>query len=434
MAKPAIRGRPQTSGCAAADPVRVLIASHSHPQVSKGGAEIAAFHLFNQLNARAGYAAWFLGCSRDTAHQKLGATLSQPFGEREYLYAGGAFDWFHFANRDPKFPGELRGLLRRLKPQVVHFHHYLNFGVEALWHVRETLPQCHIVVTLHEYLAVCHHYGQMVTKQNHTLCHAATPIRCSACFTDVPPSDFFLRKTYIQRFFDLVDRFVAPSRFLAERYIAWGIPEERVSLLENVTAPMLTPPATLRRREPKDLLRIGFFGQISPLKGIDVLFDAADCLLERKNDHIVFEIHGDYSGQPQEFQDSFLKRLAKAGRNVKFQGAYDHERVDRLMQSLDAILVPSIWWENSPVVIQEALRNRRPVLCSDIGGMAEKVRDGIDGFHFPVGNSLALAALLLTLAESPSMLSGVAETLRSPAPVEDTLERYAQVYSSLPGA
>jgi glycosyltransferase involved in cell wall biosynthesis len=366
--------------------------------------------------------------------QKVGATLSQPFSEREYLYAGGAFDWFHFANRDPKFPGEFRALLQRLQPRIVHFHHYLNFGVEAFWHVREVLPQSRIVVTLHEYLALCHHYGQMITKQNQTLCYEASPTRCSACFTDIAPADFFLRKLYIKRFFDLVDRFIAPSRFLAERYIAWGIPEERVSVVDNVATTAQTPPAALTRREPRALLRVGFFGQISPLKGSNVLFDTADLMLERKVDHVVFEIYGDYSGQPAEFQENFLQRLAKAGRNVKFQGAYDQLRVDRLMQSMDLILVPSIWWENSPVVIQEALRNRRPVICSDIGGMAEKVRDGIDGFHFPVGNPLALASLLLKLAESPTTLSDVAKTIRPAETIEDSTERYTQLYSSLMGA
>jgi glycosyltransferase involved in cell wall biosynthesis len=416
-----------------ADSVKVLIASHSHPQLSKGGAEIAAFHLFNQLNHRAGYEAWFLGCTRDPVHQKVGATLSQPFSEREYLYAGGTFDWFHFANGDPKFPEEFRDLLRRLQPHIVHFHHYLNFGVEAFFHVREALPQCRIVVTLHEYLALCHHYGQMITKQHQALCHEATPMRCSACFPELAPSDFFLRTLYIKRFFDLVDRFIAPSRFLAERYIAWGIPNERVSIIENPATLAQTPPAALTRREPRELLRVGFFGQISLLKGINVLFETADLMLERKIDHIVFEIYGDYSGQPSEFQESFLKRLAKAGRNVKFQGAYDQLRVDRLMQSMDVILVPSIWWENSPVVIQEALRNRRPVICSDIGGMAEKVRDGIDGFHFPVGNSLALASLLLKLADSPTTLSEIAKTIRPAETTHESTERYAQVYSSLVG-
>ena len=54
-------------------------------------------------------------------------------------------------------------------------------------------------------------------------------------------------------------------------------------------------------------------------------------------------------------------------------------------------MVPSIWWENSPLVIQEAFLHGRPVICSDIGGMAEKVDHDVNGLHFPVGDPDALA-------------------------------------------
>lgn len=415
----------------ASAPIRVLIASHSHPKILKGGAEIAAYALFTALQQRPGFDPRFLGCVRDELNQKLGATISQPFSEREYLYSGGAFDWFKFSNTDPSFPREFRKLLQTLQPQIVHFHHYINFGVEAFLHVREVLPDCRIVLTLHEYLALCHHYGQMVTKQNSALCYESSPMRCTRCFKDISPSDFFLRKLYIQRFYELVDRFIAPSEFLAERYVAWGVPKDRITKVENVISPPLHSSPRASARSKGDLLRVGFFGQISYLKGINVLLEAAEILEEREAHNLVVEIYGDHSSQPPEFQADFLARLAKVGRNVKFHGPYDQNRVDKLMQSVDVVTVPSIWWENSPVVIQEALRNRRPIICSDIGGMAEKVRDGLDGFQFPVGNSVALASLLLKIADKPSQLSDIDRTLRAPDTVDEGTDRYERLYSAL---
>jgi glycosyltransferase involved in cell wall biosynthesis len=412
-------------------PLKVLVASHSHPKVSNGGAEIAAFQLYNALLARPEYEPWFLGCARDQVNRRLGATISQPYSEREYIYSAGEFDWFKFSNRDPSFPREFRELLLQLKPDVVHFHHYINFGVEAFLHVRETLPDCKIVVTLHEYLALCHHFGQMVTKTHRALCHESAPSRCSSCFKDIPPSDFFLRRMYIQRFFALADHFISPSEFLARRYIDWGILEDRVTVIENVIRPSAQAGVPTRTLEDGGLLRVGYFGQVSFLKGVNTLFEAAEFVEKREMDNIVFEVYGDYSGQPTEFQDEFVARLAKTGRNVRFHGPYDHARVDRLMQAVDVVVVPSNWWENSPVVIQEALRNRRPVICSDIGGMAEKVRDGIDGFHFPVGNSVALALLLLRIAKAPKLLADLIPNLRQPAEVEEIGRRHAQLYSSL---
>lgn len=409
---------------------RVLFASHSHPELTKGGAEISAYQMYKSLSARDDFKAWFLGCVRDQINSKLGATLNQPFDENEYLYAAGGFDWFHFANQDPNFPDEFRKLLKKLQPDIVHFHHYINFGVEALLHVRETLPDAKIVMTLHEYLAICNHFGQMITKGDKSLCYKASTIRCVKCFPERSPADFFLRDTYIKRFFDLVDHFISPSEFLADRFRTWGIDKNKISVIENIIpSPLIKAEETTH--VPDEPLRVGFFGQISMLKGINVLMDAAKILDDAEQHNIVFDIFGDYRGQPPEFQKDFLERLAKVGKNVKFHGPYDSSRVDKLMQSVDLVLMPSIWWENSPVVIQEALRNRRPLIVSDIGGMAEKVRDGLDGFHVPVGNGVALASLVRRLNDDRSLISKIMKSMQQP-PIESFIvEKHIELYESL---
>jgi glycosyltransferase involved in cell wall biosynthesis len=410
------------------DKFGVLIAAHSHPEFSKGGAEIAAHHLFSAFQSLPAFDPWFLGCAQ--ANQKLGVTISQPFSAREYLYSVGAFDWFKFANRDLNFAREFRALLETLQPRVVHFHHYANFGVEAFLHVKRTLPGTAIVLTLHEYQAICNHFGQMITTEHLSLCYQASPIRCNGCFGNISRTDFFLRSLYIKRFFDLVDHFIAPSAFLAERYIAWGVPAERLSVIENfIPAPSVSREPEARAEDRP--LRIGFFGQISRLKGMNVIFDAADIMEGEETGGIVFEIFGEYRNQPDDFQKEFLERLAKSGRNIIYQGPYDQNRVDQLMRSVDLVLIPSIWWENSPVVIQEALRNRKPIICSDIGGMAEKVRDGLDGFHFPVGNAFALTSLLRRLTAQRELLSRVVETMRVPPTMETTVEKHARLYEAL---
>jgi glycosyltransferase involved in cell wall biosynthesis len=263
----------------------------------------------------------------------------------------------------------------------------------------------------------------MVTADHFNLCYQSSPTRCQQCFPQLGRSDFFLRKLYITRFFNLVDQFIAPSHFLAERYIAWGIPAEKMRVLENLMPPApAAPPAAV----PELPLRLGFFGQISSLKGIDVLYDTAALLAKDHAESVSFEIHGDYRNQPPEFQTAFLDRLAKAGPNIRFNGPYDRQRVDRLMQSVHAILVPSIWWENSPVVIQEALRNRRPIICSDIGGMAEKVRDGIDGLHFAAGNPSALAALIRKIIQNPTALPEISAPSKPPG-IENYLDLYHEI-------
>jgi glycosyltransferase involved in cell wall biosynthesis len=411
---------------------RVLVVAHGHPEISKGGAEIAAYHLYRGIASRADCKAWFLGCDRRQNRSDI--PISQPFDAGSFLYSTGEFDWFRFANRDPRFPKAFTELLTDLSPSVVHFHHYMNVGVEAFWLVRRTLPDAKIVVTLHEYLAICNHHGQMVTHPNRSLCYQATPSKCVECFRELDVSDFFLRKRYIEHFFGFVDHFVSPSAFLAERYVAWGLPESKIMVIENVVVsakPNRELPPVVDASGP---LRIGFFGQFSFLKGANVMFDAAQILDKEECRDITFEVFGDYRNQPLEFQKELEERLDSVGLNVGLHGPYDESRVDGLMQSVDVIVVPSVWWENSPLVIQEAFRNGRPVICSDIGGMAEKVRNGLDGFHFHAGSPLALASLLKRLTDNRQMLKDVAKTIRRPPEPETIIDTHLSLYRGLPSS
>lgn len=408
---------------------RVLVATHSHPAISKGGAELAALRLFEGLQDHTGCEAFFLGCGREPGGGRSGSSITQPFGPNDFLYAAGGYDWFKFANHDERFPKDFAELLERTRPDVLHFHHYANFGVEAFLVAKRTLPECRIVLTLHEFQAICNHYGQMVTKQNRALCYESSLRDCTKCFPEFSRSDFFLRREYTRRFFDLVDLFIAPSRFLADRYIAWGLPAAKMVVLENVVADSPTPPPAARRGG--GIFQVGFFGQISFLKGIHVLLDAARILEDEEVDDIVVNIHGDHTNQPPEFQEDFLARLAKAGRNVRFHGAYDNHRVDGLMRGCDLVVLPSIWWENSPVVIQEARRNRVPIACSNIGGMAEKVVPGSDGWHFNVGSAPDLAMLLRSLAGDAAQMEAMRATIRPPAPSREGVAEHLGAYEAL---
>jgi glycosyltransferase involved in cell wall biosynthesis len=408
--------------------LRVLVASHSHPEITKGGAEIAAFQLYRGIASRTDCAAWFLGCDGRQARSDI--PISQPFGTQDFLYSGGEFDWLKFANRDPRFPEAFTDLLMELSPDVVHFHHYSRVGVEAFWHVKQALPDAKIVVTLHEYLAICNHYGQMVTRPHQNLCYHSTPARCVECFQELQESDFFLRKRYIQHFFDFVDHFISPSQFLADRYIEWGIGEDRISLIENAVR-AATNGGDVPGPASNGPLRVGFFGQLSSLKGADVLLEAARLLDKEGRKDICFDIFGNYRNQPPEFQQKLMERMELVGLNVGVHGPYDEVRVDGLMRSVDVVIVPSVWWENSPLVIQEAFRNGRPVICSDIGGMVEKVRNGIDGFHFHAGSANDLALLLKRLADDRQILIDVVGTVRKPPTSDVVIDAHLTLYQEL---
>jgi glycosyltransferase involved in cell wall biosynthesis len=102
-------------------------------------------------------------------------------------------------------------------------------------------------------------------------------------------------------------------------------------------------------------------------------------------------------------QAEFRELLEQTRDNVSFRGSYPHEQLPELMAEIDWVVVPSRWWENSPLVIQEAFLHRRPVICTGIGGMAEKVTDGVNGIHFAVGDPEDLARAIARAVTTPGL-------------------------------
>jgi glycosyltransferase involved in cell wall biosynthesis len=129
------------------------------------------------------------------------------------------------------------------------------------------------------------------------------------------------------------------------------------------------------------------------------LVDKRDDLRER----VKIKIHGNIIGQPANFVDRLLK-LVETIPCLQFTGPYDNRDVQTLMSACDYVLVPSVWWENSPVVIQEAYAAGRPVICTGIGGMAEKVIDGVTGFHFRINDHLDLLSVLERAADREALV------------------------------
>jgi glycosyltransferase involved in cell wall biosynthesis len=116
-------------------------------------------------------------------------------------------------------------------------------------------------------------------------------------------------------------------------------------------------------------------------------------------------IHGaDLRAYAPETQERFRALLDATSETVTLGGRYDRARdLTRLMMATDWTVVPSIWWETGPLVVPESFQHGRPVICSDIGGMSEKVEHGVSGLHFNVGDPDDLAATLKLAVETPGL-------------------------------
>ena len=404
--------------------MRILVIAHGHPELSLGGGELAASEQCRQLRAL-GHQVLFVG--RQKGLSGRGGTPFTVRGE-DVLFHSPDYDHFLHSQRAKwSIYKDFRSLIDRFAPDIVHLHHYVHMGLEMLREVRKYAATLPIVLTLHEYLAICHSHGQFV-KTNGALCYRAGPADCHGCFDEFSPQDFFLRETFIKSFLDLVDRFVCPSAFLLERYAAWGIAREKLVLLENGQPPASPPIAS---DDPQELSRrFAFFGQLSALKGIPVLLRALQIIPHPMREFIRVDIFGTTTHQPPEWVEEFNAEIAQLGSFVHYHGPYRPADLPGLMQHAGWIVVPSTWWENSPLVIQEAFSHGRPVICSDIGGMAEKVRDGIDGLHFRVGDARDLASRIAQAADG-DLWQRLAGNVAAPPSIGSTTNTLLAMYETI---
>ena len=412
--------------------MRLLMLCHGYPGLGpSGGTEAFAHGLFRALRDDGAVDGLFLaGAAAHSREGKPGTALqAAPGGAAdEMLLWTGGFDSFFLSQTDLHgVAPELASVLRDLRPDVVHVHHLLLLGAEALHLIRRTLPRARIVMTLHDYYAICAHDGQM-SRSDGRLCHAASPDACHACLPERGPTDFRLREMHLRAMLDQVDLFVSPSEFLRRRFVAWGLPESRIVVVRNgipaaPAAPARDVPAEGRRD------RFGFLGHVNRFKGATLALEAS-ALLSAAGEAHGLELHGGTAFQNEAFLARFEALLAAAPA-ARHHGSYAPADQAAIVAGLDWVLVPSLWWENAPLVIQEAFRHRRPVICADVGGMAEAVRDGVDGLHFRAGDARSLADTMRRAATTPGLWEQLAANIAAPRTVSDSAAEHLALYRDL---
>ena len=410
---------------------RILVVSHGHPDFSLGGAEIAAYNLFEAFKKNDDVEdTWFL------ARADRGRGVTGQIHKRrdnEYLWEQGVADWHLMKSaHQESITTWFVDLLKSLKPTIVHIHHYAHIGLEFIRAIKRYDSSIKVYLTLHEYMAICKHNGQMVkTGEGMKLCSSESFDECRGCFPENTAEDFWLRKHTFKSTFDLADGFISPSEFLRQRYIDWGINEDDIVMIENGQTDEPTLPArTLNDGETRN--RFGYFGQVNPYKGIDILLEALKSMKKGERDSLIVEIHGanleQQSGEFKEKVQKLAKKLIKEG-CLRWVGPYRPDEQMERMKAIDWVVVPSIWWENSPMVIQEAFVAGRPLIVSDIGGMKEKVRDNIDGLHFSARNPVDLASKRLHAAKSSTLWEECSKNIVKPLNYMECAESHIKFFN-----
>jgi glycosyltransferase involved in cell wall biosynthesis len=390
---------------------RVCIVAHSHPEFSKGGGELAAYRQFETMR-NAGRDVLFVGaCEIGTLYAEThDIETVMPFGEGEYVFSFAGMAEDRLAWDDPFQRGVLVDFLAGLDCEVYHFHHYWRLGVDLIDALMQARPKARFVLTTHEMLAICLHHGQMVKTRSRELCRKESPLRCLACFPDQTLERFAYRKATLLSVLSRFDAVIHPSAFIRARYRDWGLTAPHDPVVENYLGDAMLDQPRLPADAATMAHRFGFFGQPTSFKGLDVLLRALPMAL-RGNPDIVLTVFGAEREDVLRLFPTLETMVEAAGPSLTFAGRYDPTDAVDLMRSVGWVVVPSIWWENSPVVIQEARRAGTPLIVSDIGGMAEKVLRDVDGLHFKRAAPVDLARVMVQ-ATDPELRAALGASIR----------------------
>ncbi len=406
---------------------RILVVAHNHPSLHPGGTEIFA-HDLTQAYREQGCEVLFLGATNAMHREPHPGTALQAIGEDVVLWSA-HYDRFHMSQIDHYGTlQDLATLLEEFRPDVIHVHHLVLIGAEFLTLARRLLPQPSIVMTLHDYYPICHHDGLMVRPGDRQRCNGSSPSACHGCFPEIGSDRFLLRERFIKTHLAAVDRFVAPSRFLRQRYVDWGLPGERIEVIANARPAQEAAP---HRQAKGRRTSFGYFGNLNPWKGVLPLLQAAQLLHASGATEFSLRIHGGAPFQSEAFTTALDTALAGAEGVVTHCGAYSRDEVPGLMAEVDWVVMPSIWWENAPLVIQEAFQHRRPPIVSAIGGMAEMVRDEIDGLHVRPGDPAALARTLRRAMDEAGLWQRLVHGIAEQPTLAGCAGRYLALFDDL---
>jgi glycosyltransferase involved in cell wall biosynthesis len=139
-------------------------------------------------------------------------------------------------------------------------------------------------------------------------------------------------------------------------------------------------------------------------------------------------LHGSRDSQP-----GWSEALVDGIRDprVVFHGAFAPGELGSVLAGLDVLVVPSLWYENTPFSVLEAMYAGVPVIASDRGGIAEVVQDGISGWLFPAGSAARLGAMLAALCADPAPLAKL--SLPRPPMLQHNVAELRALYEALVG-
>lgn len=348
--------------------------------------------------------------------------------------------------------------LAETKPDVVHVTSVATLGVGMLRAVNKAgIP---LVLTLMDFWFLCPK-TVLLTGEGQICNGRKTAWDCQQCLLTTSGMQQHMRRftsNNMQRhYWHLFERSAWFSRVRGARGLALNMTERQKLLADSMSIPdvifshskflqKMFREAGLERsvdylpnghelgwlneyqgKAPHSDMRIGYLGQVSAIKGVHVLIEGF--LKADLGDDAFLDIWGNLDHDPQYVQ--MIRTLIADCDRIKLRGRFDRAQLPQILAEIDILVVPSLWYENAPLVIQEAFATGTPVVATDLGGMAEAVIHEGNGLLFERGSVGGLALQLRRLMDEPDLLGHLRAGIPPVRTVEEEVSELEEHYRKL---
>ena len=236
--------------------------------------------------------------------------------------------------------------------------------------------------------------------------------------------DWDERVAYLQHSLKQVTLIVTASRLLQTLYIRSGVPTDKI--LYSTYGLDTSWAHEYETKKATQDLRLGFIGQILPIKGPDILIRAMRAL--PPDSSVQLKIYGDLAKSPRYGRQ--LHELAQGDARIHFLGTFENNKMGEVLSDIDVLVVPSIWYD-FPLVIPSALATKTPVIATRLAGMNELVEHNVNGLLFERGDVAGLAMQIKRLLNEPDLWKRLRAGIVSVKTVEEMTQEYLSLYRQL---
>ena len=397
-------------------PRHILIANNIYPPIMAGGAELIVAYLAEGLVRKGHRVTVVSTCGPEMepypVETRNGVEVIRFFPKNVYWswtrgdrpgYQKALWHLRDAWNRDAA--KRFRTILQETTPDLLHTH-LIDGMSAALWRRAQQagMPVLH---TAHDY---------------HLLCPRSLMLTKSLNICNNPQLGCRLYRRWHLATAKDVDLFCSPSSFLIEKHKEAGLSGATAVVRNGIPLPQIPP----RVFAPKAKRRFLFAARLTIEKGCQVVLDAIGKLPKDMD----FELCVAGKGP---FEEAF-RNLAERDARVRFLGYISGEAKSEIFQSADCLVIPSLWYENAPVVIVEAAAYGMGVIGSNIGAIPEFVKHEQTGLLFEPGNAASLAAAITRVVKEEGLLPHFAEQAKqlvASSSVEQMVSAYSAQYEQL---